>query len=268
MTRESDSTGTRSTKGRRSTFDRVVDLSSAPYFAWAAHDDWYAPTFISKCLEVLVVHPKAGFCVPAHRRVDETGSLISIRPEPPGLSSPDLRTRLKAHLWRRGWLTLYGLWRRETLVRIGPPQPVWGSDVILLWRALLLAPAEVLPEALAEYRVVRDKAPETVMLAATGAVSPPLHFSNAKMIRDLKRATVDLDLSAADRKVAFQVLRRWILTHHYRELIATDLLVESRRLRARGANLRAALLLAPVAALGPRMCLNRLRSLLGTTRLR
>jgi len=69
-------------------------------------------------------------------------------------------------------------------------------------------------------------------------------------------------------RTARHVLRRWVLTHHYRELIATDFLVESRRLRSRGANLRAALLLPLVAVLGPRMGLNRIRAIRGAGEVR
>jgi len=246
-------------QGAAANFQRVVDLSTAPYFCWAAHDDVYSPNFVSACREVLVEHPEAALCVPARRRVDETGALISIRREPLGLSSDDLETRLRAHLWRRGWLTIYGLWRREILTRIGPPPPVWGSDVILLWRALLLAPAETLSEPLADYRVIRGKPADTSLSALTGA-SSHAHLPNMKMLRCLREASGDLGLSAGDREIAERVLRRWVLTHHYRELIATDLLAESRRLRGRGANLRAATLLPLAAVLGPRMVLNRMRA--------
>jgi len=247
-------------QGAAANFQRVVDLSTAPYFCWAAHDDVYSPNFVSACREVLLEHPEAGLCVPARRRVDETGVLISVRREPRGLASGDLETRLRAHLWRRGWLTIYGLWRREILTRIGPPLPVWGSDVILLWRALLLAPAQTLSEPLADYRIIREKPADTSISALTGA-SSHAHLPNTKMLRYLKKASDDLGLSARDREIAERVLRRWVLTHHYRELMATDLLVESRRLRARGAELRAAALLPLVAVLGPRMVLNRLRSM-------
>jgi hypothetical protein len=76
------------------------------------------------------------------------------------------------------------------------------------------------------------------------------------MLRDLKEATYELELSPQDARTANRVLRRWVLTHHYRELAAIDLLVESRRFRARGANVRAMALLPLVALLGPRMGLN------------
>ncbi len=246
-------------QGAAANFQRVVDLSTAPYFCWAAHDDVYSPNFVSACREALDQHPEAALCVPARRRVDETGALISIRREPLGLSSADLEARLQAHLWRRGWLTIYGLWRREILTRIGPPLPVWGSDVILLWRALLLAPAETLSEPLADYRVIRGKSADISLSALTGA-SSRAHFPNTRMLRCLKEASSDLGLSAGDREIAQRVLRRWVLTHHYHELIATDLLAESRRLRGRGANLRAATLLPVAAVLGPRMVFNRIRA--------
>jgi glycosyltransferase involved in cell wall biosynthesis len=247
-------------QGAAANFQRVLELSSAPFFSWAAHDDRYSPRYVSACLEVLLGHPDAALCVPARRRVDETGRLISVRCEPPGLASRDLETRLRAHLWRRGWLTIYGLWRKDFLSLIGPPQPVWGSDVILLWRALLLAPVETLAESLADYTVVRGKSADASLSAVTGAPSHVL-FPNTGMYQSLRQASRGLRLSAADVKTADRVLRHWVLTHHYRELAATDLLEESRRLRTSGATLRATALLAPAALLAPRMGLNRLRGL-------
>jgi glycosyltransferase involved in cell wall biosynthesis len=54
-------------QGAAANFQRVVDLSTAPFFAWAAHDDLYSPSFVSRCLAVLLAHPEAAFCVPARR---------------------------------------------------------------------------------------------------------------------------------------------------------------------------------------------------------
>lgn len=245
--------------GAAANFQRVVELSTAPFFAWAAHDDRYSPNFVSACRDVLSAHPEAALVVPARRRVDGEGTLISIRREPVGIASPDLETRLRAHLWRRGWLTIYGLWRRDTLRRIGPLRPIWGSDVIHLWRTLLLAPAETLAQPLADYRVLRGKTADSSVSALTGAPSH-VHFPNTRMLGELRRSVHEMEIPASDILTADRVLRRWVLTHHYRELVATDLLLESRRLRARGANIRADALLPGVAAFGPRMGLNYLRS--------
>jgi glycosyltransferase involved in cell wall biosynthesis len=245
-------------EGAAANFQRVLSLSTAPYFAWAAHDDVYAPNFLSSCLAGLRARPDCCLCVPAHRRIDESGALISVRIEPLALASRDLETRLRAHLSRRAWLTIYGLWRKEMLELVGPPQPVWGSDVILVWRALLLAPIETIAEPLADYRVFREKTADATVSGLTAAQSR-VHFPSTGMVRNLRRAADDLELTAETRLTARRVLRWWVLTHHYRELAFADLWVESRRFRAEGARVRALALLPPMAVLSPRMGLNGIR---------
>lgn len=244
--------------GAAANFALTFSLSRSQYFAWAAHDDWYEPNFASTCLAALQDRPGAGLCVPAHRRVDEVGRVVSIRREPTGLAASDLGTRLRAHLWRRGWLTIYGLWRSELLRRIGPPPPVFGSDVVLVWKALLLAPAETIDTPLGDYRVVRGKSADSVLSGLTG-LPQMARFGHSGMVSSLHRASLESAPNEADRRVADRVLWRWVLSHHYRELVATDLIEESRRLRAKGAVLRAAAVLGPAALLGPRMALRQAR---------
>lgn len=244
--------------GAATNFQRVLSLSTAPFFAWAAHDDVYSRDFVSRCLEVLQSRPEAALCVPAHRRIDDKGEAISVRQEPPELASPDLETRLRAHLSRRGWLTIYGLWRKEILTQIGPPLPIWGSDVVLVWRALLLAPIETIAEPLADYRVFREKTADATMFGITGTESR-LHFPNTQMLRELKRATDGLGLSESERQVATRVLRRWVLSRTYRQLAFADLWLESRRQWSEGAKLRAVALLPAMAVLSPGMSLKGLR---------
>jgi glycosyltransferase involved in cell wall biosynthesis len=253
--------------GAAANFARALSLSTAPFFAWAAHDDRYAPAFVRTCLARLEARPMAGASIPAHRRVDEEGRLLSVRTEPPDLGSPDLRTRLRAHLWRRGWLTIYGLWRRSVLERVGPPPAVWGSDVVLVWKALLLAPLDTVDLPLADYLVVREKAADSVLYGITG-VRSATHFANVGMLQDLRRAHEGLDVPAADTATAAAVLREWALSRHFRELACTDLLVESRRLRARGARVRSAALIPPAAALSPRMAARGVRLALEARRAR
>ncbi len=118
-------------------------------------------------------HPEAGLCTPAHRVIDETGAFVKMSYEPPGLASSDLETRLRAHMWRIGRLTLYGLWRRDVLERIGPPLPIWGSDVVLVWRALLVGPVQTIPRPLNDYRVFREKTVDTTMFGLTATSRAP-----------------------------------------------------------------------------------------------
>ena len=245
-------------RGAAANFQFVLSASTAPYFAWAAHDDAYSRSFVSTCLSVLKAHPESALCVPAHRRIDETGTVISIRREPPDLASPDLSTRLRAHLWRRGWLTIYGLWRREIFARIGTPLPIWGSDVVLVWRALLVAPVETVAEPLGDYRVFRSKTADATLSGLTAAESRA-HLPNTRMVRELKQASEGLGLSAEDRKTAARVLRRWMMTRSYRELAFSDLWLESRRFWTEGAHVRALALVPPMTIVSPRMALRGLQ---------
>ena len=40
-------------RGATWNYNRLLDLATAPYFKWAAHDDMIAPTYLEKCVEVL-----------------------------------------------------------------------------------------------------------------------------------------------------------------------------------------------------------------------
>jgi glycosyltransferase involved in cell wall biosynthesis len=245
-------------EGAAANFQRVVSLSTAPFFAWAAHDDTYSPDFVSSCLGVLDEHPEAGLCTPAHRVIDETGAFVKMSYEPPGLASSDLETRLRAHMWRIGRLTLYGLWRRDVLERIGPPLPIWGSDVVLVWRALLVGPVQTIPRPLNDYRVFREKTVDATMFGLT-ATESRAHFAHTRVRYDLLRASDGLGLSADQLATAEHVLRRWTLTRHYRELAFADLWVETRRLWAQGAHSRALAFLPAMAVLSPRRSLEGIR---------
>ncbi len=238
-------------RGAAANFQQVLDLSTAPFFAWAAHDDVYAPNFVSSCLQVLKQRPESGLCVPAHRVIDETGTFLYTKLEPRALASTDLETRLRAHLWRIGRLTLYGVWRRDVLDRIGPPLPVWGSDVLLVWRALLLVPIETISRPLNDYRVFRAKTVDATLTGLTAAESRA-HFPHTRLLHDLKRSSDDLGLSQEQKTIAERVLRRWVLTRHYRELAFADLWVETRRFWSQGALVRALALLPAMGVLSPR----------------
>ena len=46
-------------------FNRTLDLASGEYFKWAAHDDWCAPQFLGRCVEVLDDDPSTVLCFTA-----------------------------------------------------------------------------------------------------------------------------------------------------------------------------------------------------------
>jgi glycosyltransferase involved in cell wall biosynthesis len=57
-------------------FKRVLNQAQGEYFMWAAHDDRWAPQFISSLLPELQLNPEAGVAMPATDLVDEDGGLV------------------------------------------------------------------------------------------------------------------------------------------------------------------------------------------------
>lgn len=52
---------------------RTLDLSSTPYFKWAADDDEYEPTFLARCVEVLEGDESVACCYTRFQVIDEEG---------------------------------------------------------------------------------------------------------------------------------------------------------------------------------------------------
>lgn len=48
--------------GAAGNYNRVFELASGQYFKWASHDDWFAPEYLEKCLEVLEKEPAVILC--------------------------------------------------------------------------------------------------------------------------------------------------------------------------------------------------------------
>lgn len=227
--------------GAAENFSRAFAATTAPFFAWAAHDDRFRLDFVRRCLAALEAHPAAGFCVPGLAFIDEAGTVSATLHEPAELGAADLRTRLRAYLARHHWYSIYALFRRPTLERTGLLRPVFGPDVLLLWEVLCRERGVVLDDVLLEYRTYRVKTVEGVL---RGLVAQPgasaARFVHVGMWRALWDSCARLP--PADRRIARRELVRWLPTGHFRELLFTDLRIETeaalaarRRLRALGA---------------------------------
>jgi glycosyltransferase involved in cell wall biosynthesis len=70
-------------------FNRVFKLSSGKYFMWAAHDDMYAPDFISKCVKVLEQNPSIVLCFSKTKFIDEQGKFLKNYIYWPDVTSPE-----------------------------------------------------------------------------------------------------------------------------------------------------------------------------------
>lgn len=105
-------------------FNHVFSLGTAPYFAWAAHDDLRDPSFLPKTTAVLDDDPQLALCFALTRFVDEAGRTIP-SPVPPedARLEPRPHRRLDALLGSFPMHIVFGVARREMLARTR----LWGS---------------------------------------------------------------------------------------------------------------------------------------------
>ncbi len=131
-------------------FNEVYRQGRAPFFKWASHDDWCAPTYLRRCLEVfeqsgpsvVLVYPHTVLVGGADELIGRYEDRLELRGARP--------YRRIAHLTR--WLSLcnavQGLIRRSALERTRLHGAYPGSDQILLAELALLGEFREVPEPL------------------------------------------------------------------------------------------------------------------------
>src|SRR5262249_54018611 len=59
--------------GNPRNFNRIVELTTTPYLKWSTADDYWAPTFLERALEVMERDPSLALCYPQATLVDAEG---------------------------------------------------------------------------------------------------------------------------------------------------------------------------------------------------
>lgn len=132
-------------------FNLAFDLARGRYFAWAAHDDYRAPTYLAECVAVLERDPSVVLCHSRTQVVDEHGKPVAVwhngwgdpgngalpRDElydpPRRLDSPEVAVRLHDVLVPTRWcFEGFGLMRADVLRRTPKLLSFYGSDKVLL----------------------------------------------------------------------------------------------------------------------------------------
>ncbi|NJN32845.1 MAG: glycosyltransferase family 2 protein [Synechococcales cyanobacterium RM1_1_8] len=152
--------------------NRVFELSRGEYFKWAAHDDLIAPNYLSSCLAIMEADPEIVLCQSHIQVVGKEGkpifagisdnddvvvTAVNANVSLP-LDSQSPYVRLKAiTVDATDWLQVYGLIRRDALLKT----PLFGAfpadDMILLAQLALLGRFYTLPESLFSSRRHRDQ---------------------------------------------------------------------------------------------------------------
>jgi glycosyltransferase involved in cell wall biosynthesis len=153
--------------GANENFNEVVRLAKGRYFRWAADDDVCLPTYLAETYALLEKDPDAvlahcftsyideyskpleadgtGFRTSDGEHVDGPDQSVAVRP----LRSPLPHVRLKDVLINTRWcFEIFGLMRREALLRTAMQQTFYGTDKVLLAELALLGTWRVAEEPL------------------------------------------------------------------------------------------------------------------------
>jgi hypothetical protein len=185
-------------------FAFVAREAQGDYFAWAAHDDLWHPSFLRKCAAALNANPEALLCCTEINFIDAQGAPSIHYPayqniETLGMSPVE---RIHALLSLPGWFAIYGLMRREVLAKISLGLNAYAWDVILLLEILLLGPNVKVPEPLFTFRVIEPKtAAQYAQIFRSDSAPPATPYAGAAA--DLLRTIYNSPLSSNEKSQAF-----------------------------------------------------------------
>ena len=159
----------------------VAREARGEYFMWAAHDDLWAPSFIRKCLAMLEAHPEAVLCCTEDTVIDAAGDRI-----PNWVNYKNIGTlgmtpveRIHALISRVGWFALYGLIRREAVLKISLGLDMLWAEATLLLELLLLGDFVKVDEHLFSTRILERGRP----LRTTNGIARSRHRSGRQISR-------------------------------------------------------------------------------------
>jgi glycosyltransferase involved in cell wall biosynthesis len=135
--------------GNPGNFNRVFRLATTPYLKWSTADDYWAPTFLERAVEVMERDPSIALCYPAANLVDADGqnaqpfhdALQLMQDDPSERFLALIRTIKLAHQH-------LGLIRMSCLRQTHLLRSFVASDVVLLAELTLYGKFFELPERL------------------------------------------------------------------------------------------------------------------------
>jgi hypothetical protein len=215
--------------GANANFNRVVYLSSAKYFKWAAADDCCMPSYLEQCVERLDNDSTAALCHTQTTLVDPWGrvlpaeepraALAYVPPIDPPRRLDSLSPVVRFHhlLLRTRWcFEIFGVVRREQLLSTGLQGSYYGSDKVVLAILSLLGPFHEVPHKLF-LRRCHPQQSTSIVSARERAVwsdprnSKPVVLPQWACLRGYARGLRSVPLFPWERAACEMVLARYVL---------------------------------------------------------
>ena len=182
---------------------KVLEMARGEFFMWAAHDDNWDKSYVSKCVAKLQEYPKAVMCSSEITFIDTKGnplvhggygSHVNIGSRP-GMS---IEERVHELINRMGWFAFYGVWRTEAIRKIdflADTIQGYGSDVLLLQYMILVGDFVKVEEKLFYYRVAdKEKTTEDYLLQIHGSLPASAFKAYTYLAIELYKIILESDL--------------------------------------------------------------------------
>jgi glycosyltransferase involved in cell wall biosynthesis len=204
--------------GSHENMKRTLELSRGALFRWISADDWLEPGCLSACVATLESHPGAiGVTTWFTIHVEDGATRYEeYRGEYP--TSPDPARRFERMLWflhagDAKYDPVYGMYRREALVRARALRPSERTDWLLSAELAITGPIVHVDERLAHrsraYPVGIDRAAFRRRLDPVRGEQ--LKTSTRRLCRELYAIAVSADLSPQQLRRCRHALRRfWV----------------------------------------------------------
>ena len=202
--------------GSHENMRRVLDASRGTLFRWVSSDDWLEPKCLSTCARALEHRPDAVGVTTWFTIHTSDGStrFEEYRGEFP--TSPDPARRFERMLWffhagDAKYDPIYGMYRREHLLRAHPLRPSERTDWLLSAELALLGPIVNVEKRLAnrtrDYPAGVDRAAFRRRLDP--AYGERLRTSPRRLYRELYALAVMADLTESQLRRCRRALRRF-----------------------------------------------------------
>lgn len=145
-------------------FNQVLTAARGDYFMWAAHDDIWEPTFVSRLLEALQRDPRSVLSFCAFDNVDEYERPVRTFPLLADLAADDHLQQMIHFISQDERLgkanLIYGLTRRQTLLDAGGfklwGRGSWGADMLVVFRLLTTGRLAIVDDLLFHKRLLSE----------------------------------------------------------------------------------------------------------------
>jgi glycosyltransferase involved in cell wall biosynthesis len=205
-------------RGAAWNYNRAFALSRGEYFKWAAHDDLYRPSFVSRCLEVLERRPEVVIAYTTAVDIDAAGRPVKEFAPHPYAEDPTASERIASLLgYSSSCFECFGLMRRKDLARTRLIGAYTSSDRALLFELALLGRFHEIPEPLFLHRqhpergMARFKDPRQRNAWFDPTRAYKLTFPRWRLFAEYVGALARGPVPAAERARCLRPLASWAL---------------------------------------------------------